>query len=70
MDPRRDMPGRGAWIHPDSACIDKARQRRSLGRLLRVTTEIGDNVWEDLAVVARQATPRASTNDERKRVGS
>ena len=31
------MPGRGAWVHPDLACLDLAERRRSLGRALRTT---------------------------------
>jgi uncharacterized protein len=35
-DPRRRMPGRGAHLHPDPACLALAVRRRSLGRALRV----------------------------------
>ncbi|MGQ0841804.1 YlxR family protein [Actinokineospora sp.] len=35
-DPRRRMPGRGAWIHPDLGCLARAEQRRSFPRALRV----------------------------------
>ncbi|HVX06423.1 YlxR family protein [Humibacter sp.] len=30
------MPGRGAWLHPTSECLDKAIRRRAFGRALRV----------------------------------
>ncbi|MBK7721647.1 MAG: YlxR family protein [Austwickia sp.] len=35
-DPRRQLPGRGAWLHPDPACLEQARRRRAFGRALRV----------------------------------
>ncbi|MGI9136422.1 MAG: YlxR family protein [Candidatus Nanopelagicales bacterium] len=33
-DPRRALPGRGAWVHPD--CVDEATRRRAWGRSLRL----------------------------------
>jgi predicted RNA-binding protein YlxR (DUF448 family) len=35
-DLRRSMPGRGAHVHPEPACLDLARRRRAFGRALRV----------------------------------
>ncbi|HJQ01869.1 MAG TPA: YlxR family protein [Jatrophihabitans sp.] len=34
-DPRRRAPGRGAWLHPDPACVERAERRRAFGRALR-----------------------------------
>jgi len=44
-DPRRRLPGRGAWLHPVVGCLDVAERRRAFGRALRVpglldTTEV------------------------------
>ncbi|MFT4298923.1 MAG: YlxR family protein [Aeromicrobium sp.] len=36
-DPRRRLPGRGAYLHPDPACVDQARRRAAFGRALRVS---------------------------------
>ncbi|WP_188827769.1 YlxR family protein [Nocardia camponoti] len=36
-DPRRRLPGRGAWLHPVSACLSSAERRRAFGRALRVS---------------------------------
>ncbi|WP_407318290.1 YlxR family protein [Isoptericola halotolerans] len=36
VDPRGNLPGRGAWIHPDLACLDLAVRRRAVPRALRV----------------------------------
>ena len=35
-DPRRRLPGRGAWLHPRVGCLDVAERRRAFGRALRV----------------------------------
>ncbi|WP_042215443.1 YlxR family protein [Demequina mangrovi] len=37
VDEHRRMPGRGAWLHPDPACLAQALKRRALPRALRVS---------------------------------
>jgi predicted RNA-binding protein YlxR (DUF448 family) len=39
-DPRRRLPGRGAWVHRDSECVALAERRRAFGRALRVPGEV------------------------------
>ncbi|WP_461024782.1 DUF448 domain-containing protein [Thalassiella azotivora] len=39
-DPRRRLPGRGAWLHPDPVCLDLAERRRALARALRTGTAV------------------------------
>ena len=34
-DPRHRLAGRGAWLHPDPACLDLAERRRAFPRALR-----------------------------------
>ncbi|HEX2355840.1 MAG TPA: YlxR family protein [Micromonosporaceae bacterium] len=36
-DPARRLPGRGAHLHPDPACLALAERRRAFGRALRIT---------------------------------
>jgi predicted RNA-binding protein YlxR (DUF448 family) len=36
VDPHGRLPGRGASLHPDPACVDLADRRRALPRALRV----------------------------------
>jgi len=36
-DPRRRAPGRGAWVHPVSECVEIAQRRQAFGRALRVS---------------------------------
>lgn len=31
----RHLPGRGAWICPEGACVEQARRRRAFSRALR-----------------------------------
>ena len=35
-DPSRRLPGRGAHLHPDPACLALAERRRAFGRALRL----------------------------------
>lgn len=35
VDPRGRLPGRGAYVHPDLACVDLAERRKAIPRALR-----------------------------------
>ena len=35
LDPRQSLPGRGAYVHHDAACLELAIKRGGLGRALR-----------------------------------
>ncbi|WP_432487804.1 YlxR family protein [Kineococcus sp. SYSU DK018] len=37
VDERRRLPGRGAWLHHSTACLDQAEKRRAFARALRRT---------------------------------
>jgi uncharacterized protein len=39
-DPRRRLPGRGAWLHHEPDCVALAERRRAFGRALRVTLPV------------------------------
>ncbi|MEU0543173.1 YlxR family protein [Nocardia sp. NPDC005978] len=45
-DPRRRLPGRGAWLHPLSACLNNAVRRRAFGRALRVSGHLDISALE------------------------
>ena len=45
-DPRRRLPGRGAWLHPLSACLSAAERRRAFGRALRVSGHLDISALE------------------------
>jgi predicted RNA-binding protein YlxR (DUF448 family) len=44
----RTLPGRGAWLCPDVACVRLAQRRRAVGRALR--RPVDDAAVEQLAV--------------------
>ncbi|MFD4295544.1 YlxR family protein [Rhodococcus sp. NPDC058505] len=50
-DPRRRLPGRGAWLHPDRRCLSQAEKRRAFGRALRVSGSL-DTAALDRAIGA------------------
>lgn len=35
LDPHKRAPGRGAWVHPNEACLAKAESMRAVGRAFR-----------------------------------
>ncbi|MFF0487729.1 YlxR family protein [Nocardia sp. NPDC003482] len=45
-DPRRRLPGRGAWLHPSSVCLSNAVRRRAFGRALRVSGKLDISALE------------------------
>jgi len=36
VDTGRCLPGRGAWLHPDSRCLELAERRRAFSRALQM----------------------------------
>ena len=49
-DPRRDLPGRGAHLHPETRCLELARRRKAVGRALRVQGPIDLALLDDWPV--------------------
>ena len=47
-DRRRSLPGRGAHLHPDPACLDLARRRKAFGRALRTEGPLDLHLVEEL----------------------
>ncbi|MFF0742055.1 YlxR family protein [Streptomyces sp. NPDC004111] len=57
-DPRGTLPGRGAYVHPASACYDLAVRRRAFPRAFRGQGPLGTASLEKyVARYAEQATP-------------
>lgn len=46
LDRNGRAPGRGAYLHPDAACLETARKRRALERSLGVT--VAPELWSEL----------------------
>lgn len=41
------MPGRGAWVHPERECVEKAIRRRAFVRALRVSGPLDTQTFEE-----------------------
>ncbi|MFA5708965.1 MULTISPECIES: YlxR family protein [Mycolicibacterium] len=37
VDTAGNLPGRGAWLHPDPQCLQESLRRRAFARALRIT---------------------------------
>ncbi|MGN7779198.1 YlxR family protein [Mycolicibacterium sp. 22603] len=48
VDTAGNLPGRGAWLHPDPQCLDVALRRRAIGRALRISGSPDTTVVEEL----------------------
>ncbi|TFC51359.1 YlxR family protein [Cryobacterium sp. TMT2-17-1] len=47
VDETATLPGRGAWLHPTTACFRDALRRHAFGRALRVTSSMDANQLEN-----------------------
>ncbi|TFC94620.1 MULTISPECIES: YlxR family protein [Cryobacterium] len=47
VDETATLPGRGAWLHPTTACFQDAQRRHAFGRALRVTSSLDANQLEN-----------------------
>jgi predicted RNA-binding protein YlxR (DUF448 family) len=45
-DPRGAAPGRGAWVCPAQACLERALQRGRLSHAFRKPCDVGKDVLE------------------------
>ena len=58
-DPRRRLPGRGAWLHPAPECLDRAERRSAFPRALRVPGPLDTAaVRAHIAAAIRSSTAR------------
>jgi uncharacterized protein len=65
VDTAGNLPGRGAWLHPNQQCLRAAIRRRAFGRALRITgpPEISAAV-EHIDAVDTRDHPRKRTGSE------
>ena len=63
-DPRRRLPGRGAWLHPDPGCLDMAERRRAFGRALRVSEHLDTSRVRQILVPEDDGGPADRTAPE------
>jgi predicted RNA-binding protein YlxR (DUF448 family) len=50
LDSSGRVPGRGAYLHPASECLELARRRRAVERALKA--QVPDDLWVALARAA------------------
>jgi predicted RNA-binding protein YlxR (DUF448 family) len=59
-DHRGTLPGRGAYVHPATVCLDQAVRRRAFTRALRAPGALDTKAlrhYVEQTTVAEQATP-------------
>ncbi|MCI0153026.1 YlxR family protein [Dermacoccus nishinomiyaensis] len=59
LDSRKAMPGRGAWLHADTTCLEQATKRRAWARALRLHTAVHTATLQEhvAAEIARLPSP-------------
>ena len=55
LDFKGKLPGRGAYVCPDPACLKRARKSRALERAF--SSLIMDEVWEELEKQMKEVEP-------------
>lgn len=67
VDPRRRLPGRGAWLHPDRACLTQAVKRRAFSRAFKGAVDhqaIDDFFGTTVQATAHTVTVQAESGSE------
>ena len=60
FDHQKNMPGRGAWIHPSSDCLALAIQRNAFSRALKLTNQVDSS---GLVFTTEQAETMLAKNE-------
>jgi predicted RNA-binding protein YlxR (DUF448 family) len=55
VDRTGHAPGRGAYLHSDTACVEMARKRKALERSLKAS--VGPEIWAQLVKTNTQVEP-------------
>lgn len=55
IDPQGSLPGRGTWVHPGTACLERALKARAFARSFRraVDTTGLEESWEHTVLLPR-----------------
>jgi predicted RNA-binding protein YlxR (DUF448 family) len=56
-DPRGSLPGRGAYLHPDPACLDQAVRRRAFPRAFRLQGPLDSDVLREHVEARADSAP-------------
>ena len=63
VDTASNLPGRGAWLHPNQQCLRAAIRRRAFGRALRITGPPDTSAAvEHITALGAPATEQAAKN--------
>lgn len=62
VDTAARLPGRGAWVHPDSGCVRSAIRRNAFGRALRVSGSLDTAELTNLYPVPEEQAERHMDN--------
>jgi predicted RNA-binding protein YlxR (DUF448 family) len=69
VDPRHRLPGRGAYLHVDPACLAKAERRRAFGRALRVAGVLDTGAVTSYVTAQRSPTDATAGETGKPSVG-
>ncbi|MBJ2121254.1 YlxR family protein [Arthrobacter sp. MSA 4-2] len=61
LDAHRRLSGRGAWLHPDPACMETALRRKAFHRAFRGAVETGQLALQFHALTGTSNGPRQET---------
>ncbi|HEV7418750.1 MAG TPA: DUF448 domain-containing protein [Mycobacterium sp.] len=69
VDTAGNLPGRGAWLHPDQQCLRVAIRRRAFARALRITGSPDTSaVVEHFDGVSQNGVPRSDVHPATEQV--
>ncbi|MFM6971268.1 MAG: YlxR family protein [Rhodoluna sp.] len=60
FDEQKSMPGRGAWIHPSSKCLELAIERKAFSRALKLSKQFDAT---GLVITKEQAETMLAKNE-------
>jgi predicted RNA-binding protein YlxR (DUF448 family) len=60
FDNHKNLPGRGAWIHPNTDCLNLAIQRNAFGRALKISKQADST---GLVITKEQAETMLAKNE-------
>ncbi|HEV7950603.1 MAG TPA: YlxR family protein [Glaciihabitans sp.] len=68
-DPSATLPGRGAWVHPTTECIEKAIARKTFGRAFRVSSALDTEKVRAVALHATSPETVGTSSEAPQRTG-
>jgi predicted RNA-binding protein YlxR (DUF448 family) len=61
VDRSASLPGRGAWVHPTSECVETSLKRKAFGRALRADGALDVSSLAEAIAAVRPPTPPVGT---------